>query len=231
MLEDKDDEIEQLLALKARMENGEDLNLSELAELGPGLSGRTKILESVESELDQLKAELEELRFQEKFRLAANLKEAAGEDETALLDEQPPVEEIGEPAVVIPTMEDMREAAEAAVSEEGGVAVNLMKLAETYYRTGRFDKAWEVFERIDRAAHPQGDRILYMIGRCRERLHDLAGAKEAYEEVEKVYPGTFWSDQAKFALSVLDWKIELGPIEGVPPEVRRVLDGNKATAK
>lgn len=231
MLEDKDDEIQQLLAIKARLENGEDLNLAELTDLGPGMSGRTKILEGVETELDSLKAELEELRFQEKFRLAARLKQAAKEDENALLDDSPVVEKSDEPRIDIPSIEDMRQAAEAAVSAEGGMAVNLMKLAETYYKTGRYDKAWEVYERIDKAAHPHGDRILYMIGRCRERLQDLEGAKTAYEEVGRVYPDTFWSEQAAFALSVLDWKIKLGPIEGVPDEVKRVLDGNKATAK
>jgi hypothetical protein len=68
-----------------------------------------------------------------------------------------------------------------------------------------------------------------MIGRCRECQGDLEEAQKNYQQVSKEFPGSFWAKQAKFALEIVEWKQELGSIEGVPAELRELLDRSSVT--
>ena len=62
-----------------------------------------------------------------------------------------------------------------------------------------------------------------MIGRCRESVDDLEKALKNYQQVCKEFPGSFWAKQAKFAMEIVEWKQELGSIDGVPSELRDLL--------
>lgn len=211
LLDEKDVELERLRRLKSSVEGGERVALDQIESADTmGIPGREKMLSDHVADLAELRERLEAIRFQERFNRSADLStKMAGKDS----------------GLVIPAETGGSDAAKTEEDEEPKVAINLMTLAETCYRSGQIQKALDVFEKIDSADHDQGDRILYMIGRCKERLGDLVGARRSFNEFLRLYPESFWAPQAKFALSMVDWKQELGAIEGAPEEVTRVLTG------
>jgi len=222
LLETKDLELEALRMAKHQVEQGEAVPLDALEDLVPlGLEGRRKALEEHEEELAGLQARLEDLQFQDRFRRSADLGTELSEAEQSLLGaaERKKNLDAGAP--------------EEATAEPGdpSVPIDPFHLAEACYRAERFEQALAVLEKIDSAAHAEGDRVLYLGGRCRERLGDLKRAEEAYRHVRKTYPGSFWARQAEFALSAVKWRQDLGPVEGAPSEVWRILDEPERSAR
>jgi TolA-binding protein len=219
LLDEKDAELDQLLRLRSEVEGGGQVSIQHLKETETmGMEGRENTLSKHEEELEKLRRQLEGINFQDRFQRSADLDtEIGGQDQHRLpaLDREDAAME-----------EEIHETASREEGRDSAMPNNLLKVAETCYRMGRFQRAWDVFEKIDSASHADGDRILYMIGRCRERLDDLEGAKESYRHLKKVYPGSFWAKQAEFAITTVDWKMTLGPIKGPPEEVYRVLTGN-----
>lgn len=219
MLESKEAEMKSLEAIRVQVQTGEAVAAEDMEGLGSlGLEGREKELAEHLAEVEALREQLEELRFQERFLRAADL--------TATLE--------GEGAV--PETIETRETAAPPEAEEphgsetdrtpvrkARIVTSLLALAETCYRAGEYQKAWDALEAVDRAAHAQGDRILYLVGRCREKLGDLEGARASYTELAKAYPESFWAKATSFALAMVDWKEELGPVLGAPPEVYKVI--------
>ncbi|MHC4942924.1 MAG: tetratricopeptide repeat protein [Planctomycetota bacterium] len=223
LLDEKDAELDQLLRLKSEVEGGGEVSLEGLAEAETmGMDGRANALLKQEEELEKLRRHLEGIHFQERFQRSADLDEELGDDDQVRL---PAMDREGK-ATAASGDEENADDPSREETAENSMPNNLLKVAETCYRLRRYQRAWDVFEKIDTASHEDGDRILYMIGRCREHLEDLKGAKEAYQHLKKVYPGSFWSKQADFAIATVNWKMNLGPIKGPPEEVYRVLTGN-----
>lgn len=217
LLLSKESEGTRLLELKKKIERGETFDLAELDHAASlGLDNRKNLLQEYEAEVEALRAKLETLHFQERFINAAKVKKKAGDAPRP----PPAVIEEEEPVVEIASVDENEGAPEPAGTP---IAVDLMALGKTYFRAGKYQKAQEVYARIDIATHPQGDRILFMIGRCRESQGDLEQALKNYQQVTKEFPGSFWAKQAKFAMEIVEWKQELGSIEGVPSEVRDLL--------
>lgn len=224
ILEKKDRETEDLNRVKSKLLTGEAVDVSDVVKPGDlGLDGKLKILEQEEMELEALRHQLEELLFQERFNRAA-IFGREGEDE-------------GDAPSDGESNPDFMEEAASTEEEESKPDIDIQKildapqgvdryaLAEALYRTGRYKQAWNVYEHIDGASHPEGARILFMIARCRERLDDLPGARDTYQQVEQQFPGSFWSEQSKFALEMVDWKMSFGQIRAVPEEAYRILCG------
>ncbi|MFH2002732.1 MAG: tetratricopeptide repeat protein [Planctomycetota bacterium] len=223
ILETKDVELEQLYALKTEMEGGNREDTPVLEELDVlGIESPDKVLEKEMKELDAMRSQLQRLRFQDRFQRSADLGEAM-EDDQALLQQV----SLSDPETRQPVPEGVR-VEEESEGDPRRITVNLLKLAETCYKAGRFEKALQVFSDIDSATHNEGDRILYMMGRCSENTGDLNAARKYYQEVGKVYPNSFWAKEAKFAITLVGWKEEIGEVRGLPPEVMRVLGYGKA---
>lgn len=218
ILSDKEDELEQLYALKTEMEGGRDEAppvLESIAVLG--LENPEDVLAEEEKELEAMRAQLQRLRFHDRFQRSADLAEAIDDDQTLLQDVALSADNRKDP--ILRQDENETETDESPKN----IAVNLLKLGQSCYEAGRYEKALEVFTNIDHAAHVEGDRVLYMMGRCSEKIGDLKAARDHYREVGKVYPESFWANEAKFAITMVDWKEEVGEMNGLPPEVLRVL--------
>jgi TolA-binding protein len=253
LLENRETETEQLLALKRKIERGETFDPAELDRaVSIGGDDRDRLLKEYEAEVKALRARLEALNFQKRFRHAADIGQPAGEKplpkpgeeghaargaEKVLAKgpEKIPAEEAAdlenESPGEAPASQSQGTAEAGSGSKAAGgppIAVDLLALARTYFRSGRYQEAWDAYEQIDVATHPMGPMVLFMIGRCRERLDDLEGARRIYQQVTKVFPESFWAKEAKFAVEVVDWKRELGPIEGVPRELSRLIGWSNA---
>ncbi|MBU0754302.1 MAG: tetratricopeptide repeat protein [Planctomycetes bacterium] len=218
LLGEKGVELERLQQLKSQLEGGKEVPLEgvEAAE-NLGLAGKEKMLDEHETELADLLGRYERLQFKERFQRSADLTSDLEGTEDHLLFEngrEKPGEGTAEPGD--PVIDPFR-------NKDTSVTANLLKLGEMCYRSGRIEKALEVLTKIDTAAHAEGARIHYMIGRCRERLNDLEGALEIYDDLERIYPDSFWAGHGAFARSMVQWKLQLGAIEGAPPEVARIL--------
>ena len=235
MLEEREKRIQNLMNVKSRIENGEDVTLKELAgPSGMGMESRINALEKCEKDVKKLSDRLEELRLIDRFRKVAKMdasssrgdeKENGGTsaasspagDGTAPDAQNPPADATGK-----------QKNGEVVEAEEGLAdqplkAVSYLALADTWYKSGKYMKAKEAYEAIDVAAHAEGDRVLFMIARCSERVDDLDEAEKAFKEVAKVYKDSFWAKESEFALNVLAWKRSIGPVKGIPPEAYRVL--------
>jgi tetratricopeptide (TPR) repeat protein len=238
LLKNKESEMRKLEALKSKLERGEGIEIAEVVDLSVlGKAGREQELQKSEAEVEALRSRLSELQFQSRFQRAADLDVALEDQEDSvpwpdrILDpaDFPTVQELQdkEPLSdgVVPNQEVEAEPIPDDTDGELKMAVDLTALADTCYRASLYEKALQVYEKIDIASQGQGDRILYMIGRCKERLGLLEEALTSYEQLEKVFPDSYWAKESLFAKSMVTWKIQLGAVQGTPPEARRLLAG------
>ena len=256
LIDEKNDEMDRLELVKQRIEHGGEISLSEVdAPESWGLRGRLEELARDEAELDALRKRLEETRQKQRYKKALRtegdreetledtsedpLGIGAGKDESSHNGDGSAEGSVGPEASSPVDLGGVEAGAEAASDVKRGLplGVDVVGLADAYFRKGDYTRALEAYRLVDHPAK-DGDRILFMIARCRERLGDAcrgrgdetaaaaryAAAEGDYREVAKVYPGTFWADETAFALSVLSWKTDLGPIQGSPREAVSILE-------
>lgn len=88
-----------------------------------------------------------------------------------------------------------------------GLADNAMFwVGESRYARGDFDAALEAFSATVES-FPQGNKVadaLFKAGRCLENLAELDQARSTYREVERSYPGTAASAQARERLAAMN---------------------------
>jgi len=86
-------------------------------------------------------------------------------------------------------------------------------LGYAYYRSGQYEKAIKLFDKVSREKDSLGQAAYYHVGECYLKLNKLVPARGAFESASKIEGDPELQEDALYNYAVLSYKLDLNPFD------------------
>mgnify|MGYP000011011083 FL=1 len=103
--------------------------------------------------------------------------------------------------------EYVKESETVAVNDEEEI-IHPFEIAENLYKLGEYQTALDIYQLVIKndLTNEKKMWVSYQIANCYRKLNSYNEAVEAYNEIQKVYEGTYWAKQAQWHIEDIVWR-------------------------
>ncbi|MBC8554820.1 MAG: tetratricopeptide repeat protein [Candidatus Brocadiales bacterium] len=103
--------------------------------------------------------------------------------------------------------EYMKKSEKVAVNDEEEI-IHPFEIAENLYKLGEYQTALDIYQLVIKndLTNEKKMWVSYQIANCYRKLSSYNEAVEAYNEIQKVYEGTYWAKQAQWHIEDIVWR-------------------------